>query len=243
MLVLFVCGATGSGKTTWIAELGPHPVKWAWQYLALTSDKINKLGTAINRDVKAQRTQQSSGIVTIELMDYDFDPALRAIGLKPKAWQTHFKDYAEIPFNAWPVTPTKPGGVSLETCQPILQFIGKIDGPQTLAEHIRQFPVTRKETITNFFRTVDLQDKRVVIFDGPTVADVAYIRDCLTQYHLTPDIYTVLVQAGLPTGSSLPTDPTLVYDIVATCEPDAIPALIKTNPDLEYLREFKYWKT
>ena len=98
-ILLLVSGTAQSGKSTWVGELGPVQVKYAWEYLGgpNSGDILTRLNSSLHKNTKGRVPH----VVVTCLRAIDYAGALGTLGIKGDAFPT-FEHLKHLPFDRWP---------------------------------------------------------------------------------------------------------------------------------------------
>ena len=94
LLVVLATGPVGSGKSTWLAQVGPSPVKYLWEYYGTDPTKLDRLDRAFRSDEQIR-------VATLYVDGIDYDMALKDLGFDPRLKQ-HLEDVRYLPTSRWP---------------------------------------------------------------------------------------------------------------------------------------------
>lgn len=94
LLVILATGPVGSGKSTWLTQLGPSPIKYLWEYYGTDPTKLDRLDRAFRSDEQVR-------IASLCLDGIDYDAALKDLGFDPRLKQ-QLDDVRYLSTALWP---------------------------------------------------------------------------------------------------------------------------------------------
>ena len=182
-LVIGVFGTKGSGRTTWVKQLGPVPVKYLWSYHAVSEQTggakvcLERIENAFVHEEMRREKRESSRIVRLAADGVDYAKVMQRLRVPPQVFNVDSLDsYKDLTVEQIPSL----AGASTETKKLVLKQIYK------------ECPCDPLATLAVLDR---LPQPELLIIDGLTqLSQLGAIRDYLSN-KWPADVYPVLVHA------------------------------------------------
>ena len=215
LLVVLATGPTGSGKSTWLAQVGPSPIKYLWEYYGTDPTKLDRLDRAF-------RSDEQFHVASLYADGLNYDAALKDLGFDPRLKQ-QLDDIRHLPTERWPEKFLSLPHWRVHT---------------TLDQHYQQFRHDRLLPIQQLVALGErMSDFSLFLVDDVNPTDLPAIQNTLAKTSVPTEPLICLVVAQESAVESLLTHP-LTHDVdilVTTAGVDITPLL--ACPQLKNFRK------